>query len=195
VDPIKEKIIDIAEFIFNRHLTDLAGGNISVREGDKIYITPRYAGNNYHWKLSAEDIVSGPVLTEELKSHPAFSREGISHMTVYRAYPEVKAIIHAHPFHILPFCAANRSIPPVLRAVKKLGEIKQIADSPAYSQEQADLIVEGLKGKESLLKDVAAAVLLPYHGIFVAGKDLNTTLDILERIDTNAWCIIARKSI
>jgi L-fuculose-phosphate aldolase len=40
---------------------------------------------------------------------------------------------------------------------------------------------------------VAAAVLLPFHGIFVAGKNLDTVLDTLERIDTNAWCILAQK--
>ena len=139
--------------------------------------------------------MSGPVLTEELKSHPDFSREGVSHLTVYRAYPQVKAIIHAHPFHILPFCAANKPIPPVLRATRKYGEISLIEDSPPYSQEQADLIVASFKGKEQLLGDVAAAVLLPYHGIFIAGKDLNTALDTLERIDTNAWCIFAQKLI
>jgi L-fuculose-phosphate aldolase len=120
--------------MFERHLTDLAGGNISVREGDTIYITPRYADNKWRWKLNPSDIVSGPVLTDELKSHPSFSREGISHLTVYRSFPEVRAIIHAHPFHILPFCAEQKSIPPVLRSTRKYGEIKQIADSPAYSQ-------------------------------------------------------------
>jgi L-fuculose-phosphate aldolase len=36
-------------------------------------------------------------------------------------------------------------------------------------------------------------VLLPYHGIIVAGKNLLAAVDALERIDWNAWCILAQQ--
>lgn len=42
--------------MFQRHLTDLAGGNISVRIGDTLYMTPRYAGARFHWDLVPEQI-------------------------------------------------------------------------------------------------------------------------------------------
>ena len=43
------------------------------------------------------------------------------------------------------------------------------------------------------MNDTAAAVLMPQHGIFIAGKNLWEAVDALERINTNAWCLIARK--
>jgi L-fuculose-phosphate aldolase len=43
------------------------------------------------------------------------------------------------------------------------------------------------------MNDTATAVLMPQHGIFIAGKDLWEAVDALERINTNAWCLIARK--
>jgi len=85
--------------------------------------------------------------------------------------------------------------PPLLRSRKgeKIGIIPFIPSVPQYSQAQAESIVESLRGKEDLMNAFAAAVLLPRHGIFVAGKDLWSVLDALERISINAWCLIAQR--
>jgi len=34
---------------------------------------------------------------------------------------------------------------------------------------------------------------MPRHGIIIAAKDLSAAVDCLERLNTNAWCIIAQK--
>jgi L-fuculose-phosphate aldolase len=57
----------------------------------------------------------------------------------------------------------------------------------------AENVVAGLRGKEERIRKQAAAVLLPTHGIIVAGKDLFAAIDAVERIDWNAWCILAQK--
>lgn len=192
---IPEQIAYIGQLMFERNLTDIAGGNISAREGDKIYITPRYAGSKWHWHLAAEEILSGPINTDELADHPSFSREGISHLGVYRAFPEAQAIIHAHPPYVLAFCVAEKPIHPVLNAVQKYGTLTYIDHTPPYSQEQADSIIANLRGKEELIQKAAAAVLMPQHGIFIAGKDLWAAIDALERINTNAMCVLAQKML
>ena len=38
--PIPEQIIYVAKRMFERRLTDMAGGNISARAGEQLYITP-----------------------------------------------------------------------------------------------------------------------------------------------------------
>lgn len=192
---IPEQIAYVGRLMFQRHLTDIAGGNISVREGNTIYCTPRFAGSKWHWELYPQDIVIGPLDTDELLHNPSFSREGLSHLWVYRSYPEVHAIIHAHPFYIMPFCAIERPIEPVLLSTEKIGTISFIPHLPQYSQAQAESIVDHLQDKRDIMESFAAAVLLPRHGIFVAGKDLWSTLDALERINTNAWCLIAQHMI
>lgn len=40
---IPEQICDAGRLMFARRLTDLAGGNISARVGEMIYISPRDA--------------------------------------------------------------------------------------------------------------------------------------------------------
>jgi len=195
MNSIAEQIVEIGRMLFERNLTDTGGGNITVREGDLMYCSPRYAGTVFHWDLKPEDIVVGSVLTDELVEHPRFTREGLSHIAIYRHFPTVKAVIHAHPRNILPFCAMEKPIPPVLRTNEKYGTVGFIPHAPNYSQEQADYIVESFKGKEELMQRSAAAVLMPKHGIILAGAKLNEVFSALERIDVNAWCVIAGKLI
>ncbi|MBI1879264.1 MAG: class II aldolase/adducin family protein [Chloroflexi bacterium] len=189
---IPEQIAYIGRRMFERRLTDMAGGNISARAGETIYISPRFSGSRRHWQLNPEEIIRGSLANDELLKHPLFSREGKSHLAIYRHFPDVGAVIHAHPFHVLPFCVAERDIEPVLEATQKFGVTKIIKGAPAHSEELAQNIVAGLKGMEANIRKQAAAVILPKHGIFVAGKDLLAAIDALERIDWNAWCILAQ---
>jgi L-fuculose-phosphate aldolase len=192
MESIAEQICEIGRLMFARHLTDIAGGNISMRDGDTIYCSPRYAGHKWHWQISPQDIIAGPVLTDELIGSPSFTREGLSHVAVYRAFPFVRAIIHAHPRHVMPFVAFERPLVPVLRATRKFGTLKYISQAPSYSQEQAESIIENLRGQEELMTQAAAAVLMPQHGIFLAGVKMAHVLDSLERIDTNAYCLLSQ---
>ena len=187
-----EQIAYVGRRMFERRLADMSGGNVSARAGNTIYISPRYSGSRHHWQLTPQDIISGPIDTDELLEHPSFSREGKAHLAVYRNFPDVTGIIHAHPFHILPFCVAERAIEPVLEATQKFGVVEVVKGAPAHSTELAANIVTGLRGKEANIRIQAAAVLLPHHGILVAGKHLMAAIDALERIDWNAWCILAQ---
>ncbi len=188
-----EQIAYVAQLMFERRLTDISGGNVSARADGQIHITPRYAGSKQHWRIDPSDVLSGPVHSDDLLSHPRCSRETKVHLAIYRNFPGVGAVIHAHPFHVQPFVVAEQPIGMVLEATQKFGDVALVPFAPAHSQELADNVVAGLVGKEENIHKQAAAVLLPRHGIVVAGKDLLATLDALERIDWNAWCIIASR--
>ena len=189
----QETLVYVGRLLFERRLADFAGGNISVRVGDTIYISPRYSGVKQQWNIDPDTIVSGKIDTDEILNHPRFSREGKAHLGVYRNYPEAAAIIHSHPFYVMPFCAAERSIPPVLEATEKFGVIEPMPYAPAHSQELADYIVKGFSHQRERITRHAAAVLLRKHGIFAISKDIYLCLDAVERINWNAWCILAQK--
>jgi L-fuculose-phosphate aldolase len=194
VHSIPEQIIYAGHRLFERKLLDMAGGNISVRDGDTIYITTRYSGSKRHWQNQVENVIAGHLHTDEVLNHPQASRESKAHLAIYRHFPDVGAIVHAHAMHILPFCAASRPIEPVLEQTQKFGVIKVVEDAPAHSIELANNVVNGLAGQEERIKKQAAAVLMPQHGIIVAGKDLLATMDALERIDWNAYCLLVQNS-
>ncbi len=107
---IAKQITAIGKLMFARRLTDIAGGNVSCRQDDRIYITPTGAGQKYLWNLSESHILCAPIFSDDLLEDPRHSKKSISHLLVYRAYPQAKAIIHAHPFHVMPFCAAEKPL-------------------------------------------------------------------------------------
>lgn len=191
-----ELVAYAAKYFFERGLTDAAGGNISIKVGDDIFMTPTLAGTAYHWYISPEDIVVGTCQKiDELKKHPRFSREGLSHLSIYKAFPYVGAIVHAHPKYVNVFVAQSKPIFPLLRSSDEFGTLQYHESAEPYSQDQADKIVKLFKKQEERIKSKAAAVLMPRHGIIIASHDLMNALDSLERINNNALAVLAQKML
>jgi L-fuculose-phosphate aldolase len=193
MNEIRQQLAYVGRRMFERRLSDMSGGNISVRQGERIIISPRFSGSRCHWQLEPEDFIEGNVNTDEIINHPMFSREGKAHVAIYRNFPDVMGVIHAHPFHVLPFCSAEKPIEPVLEQTQKFGVIKVAQKAPAHTQDLAQNVIDVFRGQEATIQKQAAAVIIPQHGIIVAGKDILAALDALERIDWNAWCILARR--
>jgi L-fuculose-phosphate aldolase len=190
-----EKICEAGRVMFEKRLTDMCGGNISIRDGDTVYMSPRFAGQRYHWDLPVGAIVEGKWADDEITTNLNFSREGWSHLYIYRNFPDAQAVVHAHPFHVMPFAAFGLSIEPVLEGTQKFDVIEHCQPATAHTKDLGISIIAALKGKEDKIRTQAAAVLLPEHGIILAGKDFDKTLDALERIDVNAYCLTVRKSL
>jgi L-fuculose-phosphate aldolase len=193
MENVREQLAYIGRMLFERRLMDTASGNIGARQGNCIFISPKYSGSKRHWQLDPEDFIEGEIGSNEVLNHPMFSREGKAHVAIYLNFPDVQGVIHAHPFHILPFCAAGKPIKPMLEQTQKFGVIQLVKAAPAHSSELAENIVAGLRGQEKAIQTQAAAILVPQHGIIVAGKDILAAVDALERIDWNAWCILAQR--
>lgn len=192
---IEEKLCRAGRVMFDKRLTDMAGGNISARVGDMVYMSPRFAGQIYHWDLTPELLVRGRWADDDIASNPAFSREGWSHLALYRNFPDVQAVVHAHPFHIMAYTAFGKEIEPVLEATQKFGVIGFCKPAPAHSKELAVNIVAAMQGKEEMMRKQAAGVLIPTHGIILAGQDFDKTLDALDRVDVNAYCLTIRRQL
>jgi L-fuculose-phosphate aldolase len=188
-----EKIAYVGRLLVQKRLTDFCGGNISVRQGDQVFMSPTFAGAQQQWDIGPETVLTGSLSTDEILSHPRFSREGRSHIGIYRTFPRASAIIHAHPFHVMPFCAIDRPMDPVIEATEKYGHIEVVPYAPAHTQQLADHIIAALHGKEAHIEKNAAVLMLSKHGIIVVARDLFGCLDVVERMDLNAWCILAQK--
>jgi L-fuculose-phosphate aldolase len=186
----RERICEIGRLLYDRRLTDAAGGNISVRIDDHICITPRYAGSQFQWRLNPDQVLVTDHDGNKLEGNGELSRESKVHFKLYREFPDGNAVIHCHAEHVLDFCAAGVPIVPVLESTLKFGEIGLCAFAPAHSKELADSITAELHNKEKALKIQAAAVMAPWHGLFVLGKNLDAAFDAAERIDGNARILL-----
>lgn len=198
-DPTKEALISQARkkiaytgrIVFDRHLTDAAGGNISMRVGDSVCITPRYSGSRRQWQLQPEQVLVSDLHGNKFEGDGEVSRESKVHYRLYQEFPDGTAVLHSHPRHVMVFVASGQPIEPVLEATLKFGTIPVAPDfAPAHSEKLADVIANAFQGKDEAIRKYAAAVMAPWHGLFVIGKDLDAALDLTERIDTNAYCVL-----
>jgi L-fuculose-phosphate aldolase len=181
--------------LFERCLTDASGGNISARVGDKICLTPRFAGSKQQWRLRPEQVLVVDMQGNLLDGEGGLSRESSVHLKLLNEFPEGTAVIHAHPKNVLVFVAACQPIVPVLESSLKFGTVTVAKFAPAHSKFLAEHIAAEMRGKEAALRKQAACVIAPWHGIFVLGKDLDAALDAVERIDVNAYIILNSRSL
>ena len=191
ISQTRRKIAETGRMVFARHLTDAAGGNISVRVGDSICITARYSGSRRHWQLQPNQVLLTDLAGNKLDGDGDISRESKVHYRLYKEFPDGTAVLHSHPRHVMVFVASGQPIEPVLESTLKFGTIPVVDKfAPAHSEKLADFIAEAMQGKDEAIRKYATAVMAPWHGLFVVGKDLDAAFDLTERIDTNAYCIL-----
>jgi L-fuculose-phosphate aldolase len=187
----RRKIAETGRMVFERHLTDAAGGNISVRVDEStVCITPRYSGSRRHWQLQTDQVLISDMHGNKLDGDGDVSRESKVHYRIYQEFPDARAVLHSHARNVMVFVASGQPIEPILEATLKFDTIPVTKFAPAHSEKLAEAIVEGLRGKDEYIRKYATAVMAPWHGLFVVGKDLDAAFDLTERIDTNAYCIL-----
>ncbi len=191
LNAMRTKIARFGALLFDRRLTDIAGGNISARVGDYVCISPRYSGSARQWQLTPEDVLVADKDMNLLDGNGEISREAKVHFRLHREFGEHgTGVVHAHARNILVFAAMNMPMPPVLEATQKFGTVPVVSYAPAHGNGLAESVAGGIRGNESRIRKQAAGVIAPWHGLFVIGKDLDAALDAVERMDNNAYCIL-----
>jgi len=90
-----EQLVATAGALVDDGLVRGAGGNVSVREGDIMWISP----SGFSFKDAAPEdypgvsLESGKIVRGERRP----SSEVLMHLAIYRNRPEVTAIVHTHP--------------------------------------------------------------------------------------------------
>lgn len=108
---ILNELIDAARQLTQEGLVTGAGGNVSAREGDSMWISP--SGFSLG-DASAKDyprisVSSGEILDGEHRP----SSEVLMHLEVYRVRPEVRSIVHAHPKMTVALTCAGHDLRPL----------------------------------------------------------------------------------
>lgn len=194
-EDIRARIAELGKLMFDRKLTDTAGGNISVRAGDHVCITPRYAGSKHQWRLRPEQVLVTDFEGNKIEGEGDISREAKVHYALLKAYPNSGSVVHGHAQNIMVFCAANMPLPPVVEATQKYGVIKVSKYATAHSGGLAANLLADFADQEARINASAAAVMAVYHGLFVLAKDLETGFDVTERLDRNARVILQARSL
>ena len=181
----------VGRMLFDRHLTDAGGGNISLRVGDVYCMSPTLAGHLRQWQLEAADVLVVSKKQEILQGDGQLTRESAVHFGLHESCGEYgRAVIHCHPRNLMVFACTNTAMPPVMEATRKFGVTPTIKYAPAHSPKLGERIVATMKGREARIANHAAGTIAPWHGLFLIGKHLEAALDAVERLDTNAYVLM-----
>ena len=183
---IKQMVVEYGEKIVKEGLVVATWGNLSARncKDDVFVITP--SGMNYTM-LEPDDIVEVDLEGRPLTLNRKPSVETPLHAAIYRARPDVRAIIHTHSTNASACAAARVEIPCIMEDMAAMvgGPIKVAKYAPSGSQELAKNAVEALGDRN--------AVLLANHGVVAVGRDLAEAFKVCLVVEKSAEIFLKSK--
>jgi L-fuculose-phosphate aldolase len=172
-----DQIIAMIERIYRYGMTTTSGGNLSIRDdaGD-IWITPAGIDKG---ELTREDVVcvkqDGTIAG---KHRP--SSEFPFHQLIYRARPDLQAVVHAHPPALVSFSM-----------VRKIPDTRLLPNERAICGD-IGMAEYALPGSVQLGENIAKVfaegkntVMLENHGVVVGAGSL---MEAFERFETLDFC-------
>ena len=190
---IREQMCEIARDMWERRLTNAAGGNFAVRVGeDRILVTPSLMSERKHCRLHPEDMLLIDSRENILEGAGKLSRETDMHILLLSGFRNIGATIHAHPFYCMPFVAFAQPIPNVTEATMGRGYVECIPWTKAYTRELAENVYKYFDDRRELAERKPLGMILPKHGVVVSGPDLFGAYSMLERIEADAFCNLSK---
>ncbi|GMG95614.1 class II aldolase/adducin family protein [Tepidimicrobium xylanilyticum] len=193
----RREMCKIVKSMYDRWLTNAAGGNLSWKVSDNHYImTASGLSSKYLWDIDPENILVVDDNLNIIEGRGKVTREINMHMEIYKNDDKVKAVIHAHPKELMIYACMGIDMPIVSEALEFLGEkIPCLPYRPATTKELAELVGSWTSSfskefteKELIMEDIYAyAALLCRHGVIVASDNLFSANEMLERLETNAY--------
>lgn len=175
---LRDQVVALGASFFTRRLTFGRTGNISVRDGERILVTPTGAS------LGALDELSVIDAAGRHRGGPKPSKEAFLHAAVYRARPAAGAVVHLHStYSVAVSCLdglpADDVLPPLTAYyVMRVGTLPLLPYS-APGDQTLEALAERTAERHS-------AFLLANHGPVVAGVDLAAAADAVEELEETA---------
>lgn len=162
-----------------------ADGNVSVRVGeDLLLVTPR---GLLKGELRVQDLVRVSLAGEPRGGFRKATSELDLHLRVYRARPDVGAVVHAHPPTGTGFAVAGEGLPgDVLPELAlQFGSVPLVPYATPGTPELGRELERFLTGNEG--------VLLANHGAVTWGPDLVTAQIRMESLEHAARILLAAR--
>lgn len=185
-DILRSEVLGAAQAMLKAGLTVGDSGNVSGRGGELdgkviLAITPH---GRYYDELAPHDIVIVDEEGEPIEGKGIPSAELLLHAAVYRARPDVNAVIHCHPPLGSAVAVMGVPIPPILedQMIFLGGQIETAPHAITGSEELVGYAVEALGDRN--------ACLLSNHGAIAVGHDLKSALTAAQYLEKLAMAFL-----
>jgi L-fuculose-phosphate aldolase len=161
----RQAIVEAARAMNATGLNQGMSGNISVRCGETILITPTATPYD---RMKAADIAAMPIAGESADAIGPLrpSSEWRFHRDLLRARPDIGATVHAHAPYCTALSVARRGIPPCHYMVAIFGgdDVRCAAYATFGTASLSEAVLEAMQDRQ--------ACLMANHGMLACGRDL-----------------------
>lgn len=176
--------------IYGRDMTTTSGGNISVLDEDgHVWISPARVDKG---NLKRGDIAKVAMNGEQLEGPYPPSSECPFHLSIYRARPDIKAIIHAHPSALVSFSICGQ-VPNTRVFPEALSVCGEVAFAP-YALPGSEQLGIHIAEQFATSTDTYCVV-LENHGVVVGGASLADVFKRFETLEFTAKTIMQAKNL
>jgi L-fuculose-phosphate aldolase len=172
----RQAIIDACRRMNALGINQGTSGNISVRHGDGLLITPT---STPYDAMTPEQIVFMDM-NGAFANGARPSSEWRFHLDILRARPEVDAVVHAHPTHCTILAIMGLEIPAIHYMIAAAGGA-DIRCAPYATYGTPELSAHAVTALEGRL-----ACLLAHHGMIAIGPSLAKALWLAVEVETLA---------
>lgn len=188
-DQVADEICTVGERMWQQGFCAGSDGNITARLNDElIIITPSgvskanmHAGLMSVLRISDGSIVHG--------THRPSSERGL-HLSIYRARPNVEAVIHSHAPMSTVWACTGEAVPEGIHPEKELllGQVPVVPYITPGSGKLGEMAVQ-------MLRPATSAMLLANHGTLTFGDTLEAAMQRLEMLEAYCRTIVELRKI
>jgi ribulose-5-phosphate 4-epimerase/fuculose-1-phosphate aldolase len=174
---VTQRLVDAIRMLERAGMIDHSGHCSARRDRDSFYIN---SGASVRAALTLEDIVGVDLDGQLLEGRARPPLEFYIHAEIYRARPDVRAVMHTHPHWSTFLTMVGAPFKPVYAQGVLVGEVPTL-DSP--------LSINSRLAGEKLAAALgsARAALLKAHGAVVVGADVVECFALATYVEENAY--------
>jgi L-fuculose-phosphate aldolase len=175
---LRKALVRAGRELHGRAMTPGAAGNLSARlDGDRFLITPSGAAKG---RLRPADLLIVDAAGRLVEGAGRPSSETPMHLAIYRRFPHVGAVVHAHPPAATALAITHRAIAveALPEALFALGSVPSVPYLPPTSPELGEAVAAAL--------DEGDGCLLLNHGAVTIGRTVAEALGKMEVLEALA---------
>ena len=182
-ESLKEEVVVATRVLFDSGFLDTAG-HVSVRLDATHFLMP--------WRRAPELVVADDVMEYDIDGSAADARgralvlERFIHAEIYRARPDVMAVVHGHTPSLLLFSSSNIPLRPLFAGAGFIGE-----SVPAFKNGDAGGGVNTAELGRGLAATLSkgGAALMRGHGVVVVAPSAVVLIQRAMNLDANAQLV------
>ncbi|HYW26998.1 MAG TPA: class II aldolase/adducin family protein [Terriglobales bacterium] len=176
---LREQVVEYARRMLAGGLVRGTSGNVSARPPGARWCLVTPSGVEYP-TMRPDDIVKVDLDGEALGAGMRPSVDTPIHAALYRARPDVGAVIHTHSPYAAAFSTLGREVPPLIAESAGFlgGSVRVLDYVPPAMPDTGELVAAGL--------GAGRAALLPNHGVVAVGEDLRRCYVAAHQVEESA---------